>query len=363
MAINDAKMQYDRMKEVKEFDESKIGVKGLADSGVSYIPRFFVHPSESLTGFIPSSASINAVPVVSLSGSHSDRRREVVREIREAARTWGFFQVIDHGIHELILNQTIAAIKSFHEQPVEIKKQFYRRDERCNVLYAPNLDLTRSKAASWGDTIYVRLGSNPSELDRVPAVCRKEVVAWAEHVKELAETLMELLCEGLGVRPGKLKELRCLERMAVVGHYYPHCPQPHLTMGIPSHTDPSVLSVLLQNQIEGLQVRHGEDWVGVKPLPGALVINIGDFLQILSNDEYKSSVHRVIGNRFWEPRTTVATFFNASHRDDSEYYGPLEELLSPERPAVYRKFLISEFKNKFFSKELADNHLVDHFKL
>ena len=37
---------YDRAKEVKEFDETKAGVKGLVDSGVVKIPRFFIHPPE-----------------------------------------------------------------------------------------------------------------------------------------------------------------------------------------------------------------------------------------------------------------------------------------------------------------------------
>nr|GFB45414.1 oxoglutarate/iron-dependent dioxygenase [Tanacetum cinerariifolium] len=49
------------------------------------------------------------------------------------------------------------------------------------------------------------------------------------------------------------------------------------------------------NEVRGLlQIKCGEDWVDVDPNPGALVINIGDMLQIMSNDEYRSVEHRVV---------------------------------------------------------------------
>ena len=64
------------------------------------------------------------------------------------------------------------------------------------------------------------------------------------------------------------------------GHYYPYCPQPDLTVGLKWHTDPVVLTVLLLNEVAGLQVKHGEDWIDVEPVPGGLIVNIGDILQV-----------------------------------------------------------------------------------
>ena len=97
---------------------------------------------------------------------------------------------------------------------------------------------------------------------------------------QVAELLMELLSEGLGLKSATFKEMTCLDARVMVGHYYPHCPQPDLTVGIASHTDPGVLTLLLQNSVVGLQVKHGDKWVDAKPVPGALVINIGDILQV-----------------------------------------------------------------------------------
>lgn len=78
----------------------------------------------------------------------------------------------------------------------------------------------------------------------------------------------------------KLKDMSCAEGRVMVGHYYPYCPEPNKTVGIASHTDPGILTVLLQDQVGGLQVKYDGKWVNVKPIHGALVINVGDLLQV-----------------------------------------------------------------------------------
>ncbi|MBT1654923.1 isopenicillin N synthase family oxygenase, partial [Klebsiella pneumoniae] len=85
------------------------------------------------------------------------------------------------------------------------------------------------------------------------------------------------MSEGLGLEAGKFKELALTETKYFVGTIYPYCPQADLTMGITSHPDSGILTVLLPNQVPGLQVKHGNEWLDVKPLPGSLIINVGDF--------------------------------------------------------------------------------------
>lgn len=285
---NSTDPQEQRMKNIKDFDETKAGVKGLSDSGITTIPDFFIHPAENMSGNLRRSSSDStdlSIPVIDLFHVHSDDHKpRIAEQIREAAKTWGFFQIINHGPPVSVLEETITAIKSFHEQPSEAKAKYYAREEGRGVMYASNNDLYRSKAACWHDSLQVWMAPEAAAEEEIPEICRKEVVQWDMHAKNVGETVLELLSLGLGLEGGKFKELSFCGARAFVGHIYPYCPQPDLTMGIKSHTDPTIITVLLQNQVQGLQVKHGENWVDVKPVPGGLIINIGDVLQVTYNN-------------------------------------------------------------------------------
>jgi isopenicillin N synthase-like dioxygenase len=284
-AADHANSTYDRMKELKEFDKSKSGVKGLADAGITSIPRFFVHPPDTLDLKKPTSQKCTkkTIPVIDLSLFNTPtKRHQLVEQIREATSTWGFFQIINHGIPISVLDKTLDAIKAFHDEPHEVKSKLYNRDnERNGVQYSSNNDLYRAKAASWHDSLSVWMSpeTKRAKEEDIPEVCRKEIIAWELHASKVAEALLELLSEGLGVEADRFKELGFLEGKLLVGHCYPYCPEPDLTLGIASHTDTG-LTVLWQNQVGGLQVKHDDEWVDVEPLPGALTINIGDFIQV-----------------------------------------------------------------------------------
>ena len=142
------------------------------------------------------------------------------------------------------------------------------------------------------DTLRVKLGPKMADHDQIPEICRNEVIEWDREIKRLGEVLSGLMCEGLGVETWRLKEMTCLEERTMVGHHYPKCPQPDLTIGLAYHTDPGVLTVVQQDHVGGLQVKYGEDWVDVKPVPGALVINVGDLLQV--NQFYSYEQHQTL---------------------------------------------------------------------
>ena len=275
---------YDRVKEVKEFDESKMGVKGLVDSGITTIPNMFIHPPEVLSTLKkPTSHSKKAIPLIDLSNLNvPTKRHQLVEQIREATSSWGFFQVINHGVPLSVLNEIIDAIKAFHDQPHEVKAKLYNRDnDKQGVMYQSNYDLYRAKVATWHDslTIWTAPEEKRGNEEDIPEICKKEMAAWESHSSKVAEILLELLSEGLGVEAERFKKLGFFDARLLVGHCYPYCPQPDLTVGLKPHTD-SGFTVLLQNQVGGLQVKHCDEWVDVEPIPGALTINIGDIIQV-----------------------------------------------------------------------------------
>ncbi|KAK1380637.1 1-aminocyclopropane-1-carboxylate oxidase-like [Heracleum sosnowskyi] len=351
---------YDRLSELKRFDESKLGVKGLVDSGLTTIPRFFHHPPDTLPAPKPDRTTrpVYKIPIIDLSGDHA----VAIEQVRRASTTLGFFQIINHGVALSKINGLISAIKAFNEQAAEIKMKYYHREISYGASFSSNFDLFQSRAASWRDTLVVRLSPILPDWKYVPEICRNEVAEWEREMIKVGDKLLGLLSEGLGLERSKLKEMTCLNGRTVVNHYYPYCPQADLTVGIASHTDPVVVTVLAQNDVGGLQVKVGEDdWVDVEPVPGALVINIGDILQIMSNDEYKSVEHRVLANPVQEPRISVVFFFNPGDREN--IYGPIPEIVSSEKPPVYRNFSLTDFVTRFLTKELDGKSLINYYRL
>ncbi|XP_042497578.1 flavonol synthase/flavanone 3-hydroxylase-like, partial [Macadamia integrifolia] len=113
---------------------------------------------------------------------------------------------------------------------------------------------------------------------------------------------------------------------------YPPCPRPDLILGVPAHTDMSALTVLVPNDVPGLQVFKDDRWFDAKYIPNALVIHIGDQLEILSNGKYKSVLHRTTVNKEMT-RMSWPVFFSPPAE---MVIGPLPQLVNEDNPAKYK---------------------------
>lgn len=170
-------VNYNREEELKAFDDSKAGVKGLIDSGVTEVPKIFIRSPEEIAEELARRKSTDLqIPVIDISDiKGSEGREKVVNEIRIASEEWGFFQVVNHGIPRNVLDGMIDGVRMFHDQDSEIKKALYDRAKK--VRFETNYDLYRSKSASWRDTLTIyNLASDQLGPDEVPPVCRYVVL-------------------------------------------------------------------------------------------------------------------------------------------------------------------------------------------
>ncbi|KNA09916.1 hypothetical protein SOVF_149190 [Spinacia oleracea] len=168
----------DREAEVRAFDETKLGVKGIVDAGVTTIPSIFINPiSKRLPPPKPNSTGCDGqfnFPVIDLRASENglDHWKKVVEEIREASETWGFFQVINHGIPDTVLDEILKGVKGFFELDNEVKKGYYSRDfANDKFAYHCNADLYSAVAVNWRDSFLCYMAPNPPTPDEIPPVC------------------------------------------------------------------------------------------------------------------------------------------------------------------------------------------------
>ncbi|XP_062213110.1 DIBOA-glucoside dioxygenase BX6-like isoform X1 [Phragmites australis] len=364
---------YDRRRELQAFDDTKAGVKGLVDAGITAVPAIFRHQQQQqqVTTSIssPSSVLSCSIPVIDLSVADEPRgRQEVVAQVKAASETAGFFQVVNHGVPGDLLSEMLASVKRFNEEAAEEKRPYYTRDTGRKVRFNSNFDLFQSPAANWRDTLFCEAAPEPPRLEELPVAVRHALLEYGAAARTLAVRVLELLSEALGLARDHLREMGCVEGLSVVSNYYPPCPEPHLTLGCSSHSDPSFLTVLLQDDdhaMGGLQVlldhpAAGARWVDVPPLPGALLINIGDLLQLVSNGRFKSVEHRVVANKSRDtPRVSVACFCNADIARSTRLYGPI----ASDDPPVYRSVTVPEFLAHYDKKGLDGRPTLHYFQL
>ncbi|KAI5397033.1 hypothetical protein KIW84_063019 [Lathyrus oleraceus] len=100
---------------------------------------------------------------------------------------------------------------------------------------------------------------------------------YARELEKLSYKLLELVSLSLGLPGDKFHDCFKNQLSTVKLNYYPPCPFPNLALGVGPHKDSSALTVLAQDEIGGLQVKRKSlgDWVPVKPIPTAFVINLG----------------------------------------------------------------------------------------
>ena len=106
---------------------------------------------------------------------------------------------------------------------------------------------------------------------------------YISELQKLTMTIVGFMGKALKMKEGEMEELQIDDGMQSVRMtYYPPCPQPDLVVGLTPHSDATVVTFLLQvNGVDGLQIKKDGVWMPVSFLPDALVVNVGDILEVL----------------------------------------------------------------------------------
>lgn len=304
----------------------------------------------------------------------------MVSEIGHACKSWGFFQVINHGVPLEVARKIEEVAKTFFELPAEEKKKVKR--DMVNALGYHDGENTKN-VRDWKevfdflveDETLVPASPEPDDKElrkltnqwpQYPPEFREVCQEYARAVEKLAYKLLGLIALGLDQPENRFNDYFKDQQTSMIRfNHYPPCPFPHLALGVGRHKDAGALTVLAQDDVGGLEVKRKSDgeWIPVTPTPNAYIINVGDIVQVWSNDKYESVEHRVVVNSEKE-RFSVPFFFFPAHH---VMVKPLEELLSDENPAKYREYNWGKFyatRNRSdFKKQEVENIQIHHFRL
>ncbi|XVF36979.1 hypothetical protein REPUB_Repub19eG0105500 [Reevesia pubescens] len=293
-----------------------------------------------------------AIPVIDFSKLNGEERAKTLAQIANACEELGFFQLENHGIPEELLERVKKVSSEFYKLE---REENFKNSKLVNLL-----DETGEKLENvdWEDVITL-LDDNkwPSQTPGFQEIMKE----YRFELKKLAEKVMEVMDENLGLPKGYIKKAFDDGEgdNAFFGtkvSHYPPCPHPERVNGLRAHTDAGGVILLFQDdKVGGLQVLKDGQWIDVQPLPHTIVINTGDQIEVLSNGRYKSSWHRVLSSTEGN-RRSIASFYNPSLKATIAPAPQLVEKTNQEMEQTYPKFIFGDYmsvyvQQKFLPKE------------
>ncbi|KAI4341319.1 hypothetical protein MLD38_026054 [Melastoma candidum] len=345
------------------------GVKHLSRNGISKVPEKYVLPvwERPMTwGAEPDPLKLIALPVVDFSELQGPNNSEALKSLSDACRDYGFFQLVNHGIPEEVTRGIVEVSKKFFELPFEERSKYMSSDMYSPVRYGTSFNQSKDKVFCWRD--FLKLTCHPMEKvlphwPSSPPDMRELSAYYAKAAKNLFMELTGAILRGLEINQveehGALIEEFKAGSQLMVMNCYPRCPQPDLTLGMPPHSDYGFLTLLLQDQVEGLQIQHQDEWVMVRPIPNARVINVGDHLEIFSNGRYKSVLHRVLANSR-QHRVSVASIHTLSSNRTMK---PSPSLVDDANPPKYKDTNFASFLDYVSSQEPKNKDFLESRKV
>ncbi|NP_001312238.1 1-aminocyclopropane-1-carboxylate oxidase [Nicotiana tabacum] len=280
-------------------------------------------------------------PIINLEKLNGSERADTMEMIKDACENWGFFELVNHGIPHEVMDTVEKMTKGHYKKCMEQRFKELVASKGLEAVQAEVTDL------DWESTFFLRHlpVSNICEVPDLDDQYREVMRDFAQRLEKLAEELLDLLCENLGLEKGYLKKIFYGTQGPNFGakvSNYPPCPQPDLIKGLRAHTDAGGIILLFQDdKVSGLQLLKDGQWIDVPPMRHSIVVNLGDQLEVITNGKYKSVMHRVI-TQTDGTRMSLASFYNPGS-DAVIFPAPtLVEKEAEESKAIYPKFVFDD---------------------
>ncbi|KAJ4826784.1 hypothetical protein Tsubulata_034771 [Turnera subulata] len=337
-------------------------VQALASMNLNDIPSRYIIPENEFDEIsVDGSLQIPVIDMSKLVGPNQSGHEDELSKLHFACKEWGFFQLINHGMPKEAIENMKVDVQEFFKLPQE-EKMSYARLPNSMEGYGQALVVSEEEKLEWSDRLFLT-GQPVSQRNMrfwptVPHSFRATLDRYSSELQKTHESLLRLMAVNLGLDPEELVSQLNEGRQGIRINYYPPCVQANKVIGATPHSDPTALTLLLQvNDVLGLQIKKDSKWVPIRPIPNALIINVGDIIEIMSNGEYRSIEHRAVVNPEKE-RVSVAAFHSPGTK---AIVGPLPDLVK-KSTANYKSISHEEYIRLIFSKKLEGKSLIDHMK-
>ncbi|WP_341677391.1 2-oxoglutarate and iron-dependent oxygenase domain-containing protein [Niveibacterium sp. SC-1] len=258
-------------------------------------------------------ATIPLIDVAPLRGDDARAKRAVAAAIRAAAEDHGFFYIREHGIPESLIKRVFTQTEGFFAQPAAAKLALDKARSFCHRGYEPLRGQTLEKDAppDLKEGFYIGpeaseeegrqhpWGVGPNQWPADLPGFRSTMEAYRDAMHGLAAVVMRGLALSLDLPEDYFEDFVGRDPLLTLRllHYPPQPPDPMPgEKGCGAHTDFGSITLLLQDENGGLQVRDAASggWIDAPPIPGTYVVNLGDLIARWTNGRYHSTLHRVI---------------------------------------------------------------------
>lgn len=268
---------------------------------------------------------LQQLPILDLSLlQQQSTRAGFIQQLQQTAREIGFFYLVGHGISSARIQQMQQLSRQFFALPQAEKDQIamihsrhfrgYSRPNAENTRNQPDfreqIDIGPELPALQGDNL--PLWANMQGPNQWPAhwpEFQEKVTAWQQDLRQVAIRLLQAFMLALGQQPDVLQHLvegAANELLKLI--HYPVADVAQ-NQGVGPHKDSNILTLLLQDQVGGLQVWSAGAWLDVPYVEDSFIVNIGEILELATNGYLVANPHRVISPTH-QDRYSVAYFIS-----------------------------------------------------